>query len=292
MDKIIYIHMGLHKTGTTSLQTLLSYNREILRKQDFCYPKSSLFTVNHSISIYSAFCSFPENYHINIRQRLSKEKIINKNNRILNEFDKILQNNNKIIISGEDISVLNIDELTKFKLFIEKYNYKIIPIVVIRSPYSWYCSRIQERTKSGYYVNYTEYNNILIDRIIKIKSIFDNTIFIPYNKKHKLGTVGLIMDILSIDYSKFEFLNRKVNVSYSNLTIREKNMENKLNPVIINGVLNKNYNKEIKKINDGIPFRLNKYELSLIIDKIKKENEFLMKELGEEFCDIEYPVCN
>ena len=284
--------MGLHKTGTTSLQTLLSCNKEILKKQGFYYPISSLFTVNHSIPIYSAFCSFPENYHINIKQGLSKKEIINKNKNILNEFNKILQNNNKIIISGEDISVLNTDELKKFKSFIEKYNYKIIPIVIIRSPYSWYCSRIQETIKSGNYVDYIKYDNILIDRIIKIKSIFDNTIFIPYNKKHKLGTVGLIMDLLSINYSNFKLLDKKENESYSNLTIREKNMENKLNPVIINGVINKNYNQQIKIINDHKPFRLNKYELSLVIDKIKKENEYLMKELGEEFCDIDYSVCD
>lgn len=73
MDKIIYIHMGLHKTGTTTLQTLLSCNKEILRKQGFCYPISSLFTINQSIPIYSAFCNSPENYHINIRQKLSKK---------------------------------------------------------------------------------------------------------------------------------------------------------------------------------------------------------------------------
>ena len=96
------------------------------------------------------------------------------------------------------------------------------------------------------------------------------------------------MDILSIDYSKFKNLDKKVNVSYSNLTIREKNMKNKLNPVIINGILNKNYNKQIKVMNDKIPFRLNKYELSLIIDKIKKENESLIEELG----DIDYSVCD
>ena len=69
-------------------------------------------------------------------------------------------------------------------------------------------------------------------------------------------------------------------------------LENKLNPVIINGVINKNYNKQIKIINDHKPFRLNKYELSLVIDKIKKENEYLMKELGEELCDIDYSVCD
>lgn len=43
------IHIGLHHTGTTSLQTLLSKNKESLAKFGISYPSSSLHGIQHSL---------------------------------------------------------------------------------------------------------------------------------------------------------------------------------------------------------------------------------------------------
>jgi len=283
MNKTIYIHMGLHKTGTTSLQEILSNNTQLLKNQGFYYPISNLFVRNHSIPIYSAFCTYPEKYHMN--STFSKKQLLYRNVKILNEFNEILNKYNNIILSGEDISSLTKDELIHFKCYIQKYGFNIIPIIVIRSPYSWYNSRINYLIRQGNFRNYINYDNNLIEKITKLKKNFNdcNIIFIPYNKQkqHSLGIVGIIMDSLHINYSKFKYLYKRENIAYSNLTIRYKNEQNKTN-----------YNKEIKIWNDTNPFRLTKKELSIVMDKIKIENDYLMNEFGKEFCDIDFPTCD
>ena len=71
--KEIILHVGLHKTATASIQRTLYLNDELLKKKDYLYPKC--WPYNHSIPIYSAFCDHPENYHINIKKKYSKEDI-------------------------------------------------------------------------------------------------------------------------------------------------------------------------------------------------------------------------
>ena len=39
MQKIFYLHLGNHKTGTTSIQHFLSNNRNELNKINFSYPE-------------------------------------------------------------------------------------------------------------------------------------------------------------------------------------------------------------------------------------------------------------
>src|SRR3989304_5866607 len=63
----IILHVGLHKTGTSSIQEtlFLNENNKILKNHGFLYPKN--WVPNHSIPVYSAFCDNPEKYHANIK---------------------------------------------------------------------------------------------------------------------------------------------------------------------------------------------------------------------------------
>lgn len=49
MNKTLYIHIGTHKTGTTALQTFLSTNRELLKRQGVLYPGTRL--ASHDLGI-------------------------------------------------------------------------------------------------------------------------------------------------------------------------------------------------------------------------------------------------
>jgi hypothetical protein len=62
MIKKIFVHIGVHKTGSTSIQQMLGRNREILIKHGFLYPvfkARSANIFNHSVPFVSMFKKNP-----------------------------------------------------------------------------------------------------------------------------------------------------------------------------------------------------------------------------------------
>lgn len=55
-----YLHIGVPKTGTTSVQNFLYTNRQVLQKQGFLYPVSALHTHQHA-ALVSIINSYSEN---------------------------------------------------------------------------------------------------------------------------------------------------------------------------------------------------------------------------------------
>jgi hypothetical protein len=295
-EKILYLHMGFHKTGTTSLQKYFQENIINLKDQGYSYPIFENYKkkdiTNHSIPLYSLFTENPKLYHINKKWGLC-ENIKNVNENYNNYLDTFLKNNNRVIISGEDISNLCEKSLDKLKFYFTDKGFTIIPIVVVRSPYSNLCSIYQELIKGGKYINFNKkYNCMLKEKILKIKKIFPNTIFISYSKtlEHSFGSVGKVSEVIGVDITNFKKINL-TNVGLNNKTIRYINKLNKENPRFIEGKLNKNYKRFHTNLkDDNNKFYLKKSEKLNVIDKIKEENEFLLNTFDIDFCDKEFPT--
>jgi hypothetical protein len=66
MPKELVLHLGLHKTGSTSIQRSCHLNRALLQEHGITYPVihsgESGFRSNHSIPMYSLFTSQPHRY--------------------------------------------------------------------------------------------------------------------------------------------------------------------------------------------------------------------------------------
>jgi len=148
-NKKCYIHIGMHKTGSTSIQTTLNKNTS----DNFHYVQMD--TPNHGGNIFTLFSDHPEKYHAWRKLGKSKDEI----NKIAKETEKQLiqnftENNlNNFIISGEDIITLSHNELMKFKSFLENYFDTIIIIGYVRSPKSYIESAFQQSIK-GYLNNF------------------------------------------------------------------------------------------------------------------------------------------
>lgn len=179
------MHAGLHKTGTTSIQhTLFSdENQKILQKEGLLYPK--LWPNNHSIPLFSIFSSNPEKYHINIRKGLDSEQVKLLNKRYLSSLDGEIKGRNnytQLIFSGEDISLLqkeNLVELKKFLIGRFGLGVKIRVIIYVREPVSWATSFILQMIKGGecYSTSLKAVKNIIpnlfYSRINKFIEVFD-----------------------------------------------------------------------------------------------------------------------
>ncbi|MEM4740166.1 MAG: hypothetical protein QXS63_03715 [Zestosphaera sp.] len=139
------IHIGMHKTGSTSIQESLRG----FQNDKFYY--ADLGDSNHSIPIYCLFSQNPEQHHA--LRELSKAQIEKRKITIREKLIKSINNvgNRILIISGEDISLLSEEELRKFKSFlVSNINENIKIIGYIRNPFEFISSAFQEILKAHF----------------------------------------------------------------------------------------------------------------------------------------------
>ena len=291
--KQIIIHMGFHKTATTSIQTTCALNKDKLAERGFYYPIFNLnhrVITNHSIPFYSLFTSEPDKYHINIRWGIDSNKA---NIKYDEQLDQILkQKHEKIIISGEDISELSQLELEKMRKKIELYGYGIRIITVVRSPLSAINSIVQERVKNGYAIEDVDCDTRVIKIITNIKiieSVFPEAEFFSFRDllQHKDGPVGYFLEIIGIkDFSDLEFF--RANNSISDQATRLISFINKEQPLVIKEKINPlRKNQDTAKIHrlKGDKFQLNEKELEIFKGQINQINQYLLNKFNDSFCD-------
>ena len=140
--KTCYLHLGFHKTATTSFQLSCGNNREKLLEEGIYYPKFEYQERkgnrwNHSGNI---------EFLCQLRQKttLNKRKYHNKI-----EYEKSLKQPNDIILSGEGFSCMKRQELEILKKNLIDNGFIVKAFGLVRSPYSFACSALQQTIKNG-----------------------------------------------------------------------------------------------------------------------------------------------
>lgn len=261
----VILHVGLHKTGTTSIQNTLfeEVNNKLLEKKDYLYPKS-LFS-NHSVPIYSAFCDYPEKYHINFKKgyNLAEIKGINERNLVRLKTEITEREQSKLIISGEDISLLSIDNLNALKKYVKSItsnDVMIKVIIYVRNPISWSASSIQQYIKGGAtYQNSIKsikntLKNLFKNRIDKFVQVFGKNYLNVYSFEeavaHKYGLVGHFLSKLGFNNNEIcKFNIKRANESISLIAGDILSFINEKIPMIKDGKLH-----EKRSFGDYIPF--------------------------------------
>lgn len=143
--KKIYLHIGLHKTGSSSIQNAIDgYN-------DGTTAVASFAEVNHSIPLYTIFSEQRYNYHIWRREGYTRDQIdtlVDRYFKIL-ESDLLRQDIKNLLISGEDVSVLNAIEKKKLIDYLLSFASEIEIIAYVRHPIDFVASSSQELIKNG-----------------------------------------------------------------------------------------------------------------------------------------------
>lgn len=147
----IYLHIGTHKTGTTSLQQFFSHNEQSLKNQSFLYPSAGRPK------------KFPHGHHNLVWG------IINNNNydpsagswkELLTEIDFF--NPKNVIISSENFSwpdCITAEKIFEIKEYLSNHEVKIIIYLRNQSDYlkSHYCQAIKIGYYSGSFQDYLTY---------------------------------------------------------------------------------------------------------------------------------------
>lgn len=145
--ELCILHVGMHKTGTTSIQSFLTK-----RLADPGFHYAALRLPNHSSELFCLFNGHPEQYHAHRVVRRRREDVYRLNRQarraLIDSFES--QGRDTVeVISGEDILNLPRASLRNLRGFLQDYFARIQVVCYLRPPVSHAQSAFQEHVKHG-----------------------------------------------------------------------------------------------------------------------------------------------
>lgn len=164
------IHIGMHKTGSTSIQ----HSLDGFRNDRFAYAK--LDVPNQSLAMYSLFAQSPERHHIHVAHGRDAATVADYAARMRAALEKSIVDADRrtLLISGEDISALSEEGLVRMRDYFRPRFDETIIVGYIRPPAGYMASGFQQRAKAGAVANLRfdrEYRSYR-DRFAKFDEIF------------------------------------------------------------------------------------------------------------------------
>lgn len=141
----IYVHIGTHKTGTTSIQLTLASNEKALRKQGYLYPQSG--RPDRSEWRYG-----------NHELAFSLVGMHDTPLTVWNDFHREIQQSgfDHVIVSAEDFSLANRQQIRELSALLSDYRVSII--LYLRDPIDFMKSHYAQRVRSsGYDLKFRDY---------------------------------------------------------------------------------------------------------------------------------------
>ncbi|WP_435106102.1 hypothetical protein [Arhodomonas sp. AD133] len=144
------IHIGMHKTGTTSIQAGLHGARDALAERGVLYPDLG---PNHSHPLVSMFCDAPLDYYVNFYSGIDTPgKVAAFNHRHRESLDAQLAARKwqTVLLSGEELGTgLNESELRAFKRYCDRYASSYRIVCYLRDPVGFATSATQQQVQAG-----------------------------------------------------------------------------------------------------------------------------------------------
>lgn len=304
--KTCYLHLGLHKTASSSFQQTCAANIARLQQERLHYPifscpsakPSRLKISNHSVPLRSLYEQNPAEYHINKRWKI--KDIENVNRQYQMQWDQSLDSDSSLIISGEGISLLPVAALERLMSAITSKGFAIQAMALVRSPLDYAHSIAQQLIRGGQYLEVVGFGELRrpttmprltipdgCREISKLLTVFGGTIrFAPFYEacQYPMGPVAYLLEEFCGCQSTCNYTFKQTQESKSNLWVRYQNQLNarwprfdrkkRLNPDYIQ--LPDNY------ISSG-KFRLTRSEILLLQSQIDSSNHNMSGLLGDQF---------
>ena len=288
----LYLHIGLHKTASSSFQLSCASNIMQLYKQNLNYPLFECSGTgyqnihNHSIPLFSLYTSRPKHYPVHLRWGVNDFQAVNRSYQ--QQLQKALNQEEDLLLSGEDIASLEADELQRFVGDLRSSGRELVIFACVRSPYSFHCSQVQQQVNDGVAMN-TVGLCPQRHRISKLKQVFGESMhWIPFAEacRHPQGPVGAFLEFCGIDPSTITIHNS--NEGRSAELVRIQNLLNHHQPRIRDNGLNPQHIR--LRPFQGSRFLLQPEELAEVTDHLNTENAALEELLGPGFGDPDRPT--
>jgi hypothetical protein len=148
--RTLFLHVGMHKTGTTSIQQTLHTHQDALREAGFCWFAGA--EPNHSRAVFSAFTEAPHTYHVNRRHGLHRPEDAAAHAAAMRAALLAFLAGAPgpgLILSGEDIAMLGEAAIRRMLGAFRPLVDRIVVIGMVRPPRSFIASAIQQRIRGG-----------------------------------------------------------------------------------------------------------------------------------------------
>lgn len=149
MGTTFYIHIGIHKTGSTSIQHSMAENRDLLLARGINYLPIDR---NHGPLFISLLSKRPHEDVRNVKRYIdTPERAASFNARNNQRLTEALASNQspKVVISGEGLSMIGGKKVQRLKQMFEPYATAYRIIVYARDPYDYANSASLQQIKGG-----------------------------------------------------------------------------------------------------------------------------------------------
>ena len=310
MKKRCFLHLGLHKTASSSAQATFRSSKHMLRECNIEFPifkyiqsgSKVKHISNHSIPILSLFSDNPSQYHVN--KRWGVTDLDETNASYLNQLIGAVNSGRDILLSGEGISMLSTTGMRRFTSLINDLGFDIYAFALVRTPYSFACSAIQTNVKGGAYIQWlddsVEHTNDKGTLMLPARSgILSNLIdhfgdslkLMSFSEaiSHQHGPVGYMVEHMQLCRpSDLTYVRR--NNSMGNRWIRAKNISNGYftGEILVRTSEAQGLKATTLFANDSKKFLLTEHEFKKIEPELVSESNAMKKLMGRTFTENEY----
>ncbi len=289
MIKNIFLHIGVHKTASTTIQNTLYIERAKLSDTGILYPAfiaGDNLISNHSIPIYSLFCREPEKYHINIKFGItSSEAIQQLHHKYYQQIESQIADftGETFIISGEDISRFEIDELRNLKVWLTKITHPKVNIRVVimcRHPVSRFRSSLSAKV----------YNSLL-----PAEKIIERKLQRTHLYRNLLTVLSEVFEREHITVLKYEdSISHTFGPAGALLALIDKYLPDKIKPVLLHENPATNYetfvllnaiNRNCNHTSDYLPQLQKKFEVMKLLLEMPGQKFMLPYDLSKKVWD-------
>lgn len=298
----LYLHVGLHKTGTTAIQKQIFYNRDYFRSLGLGYLSTE---ANNSMSVYSAFCDEPEKYHINVRRGINtKKQAFIHNSALLERIEDEIRSakTQLFVISGEDISHLSSGNIERLRDFLQPLVDKITVVAYVRAPRDMITSNCAQAIKGGFTFEGLRANlpkPLYKKRLNKFDEVFGrDSVEIKIYQKNIDVVKGFLEAVGVGDASKGILTQDRENESLNQAGAKFLNLVNEIYPLFktINGVRSLSRHFDPLPVaaavkGNGGAFFIPESWISMAIEAAQSEIEWLNQRIDSDISayDIELP---
>lgn len=233
--KKIYLHVGTHKTGSTTIQRSLYDNISTLAEHGIHYLSNG---PNHW-RLYLAFMDEPWNWFEAKRMKLNKLKTQNMREEVLQDTISEISSStaSTIVISSEYLSLLNRDNLIRLKDYLQGLG-EVHIIYFSRQLINWMASDSQQCAKVGMNKVPTTYTTAILrlyDYPMKFIEVFGvkNFKMIRFEDAVETGLVKSLLQVIQPGCPvELELSELKANTSVSSEAVKMFFLLNKHMPLL------------------------------------------------------------
>lgn len=292
------VHIGVHKTGTKSIQRTLHTHRSLLAGAYDMRFIASLPSTG-GVWLYSRFCDTPHRYPGNIQGgHDTPERAREINRRRSQELDSLLAEarESTLVLSEEDLSFLSPAGVRRFKRWIDGFAGSVSVILFLREPLAWATSRAQQAlreklTLEQVYANPPSFNG-LADRLAPWLEAFGlEAIHVTdYDdaKRHPDGIIGTFCELSGIPLSFAQRVDTSIwlNASLSVLGARLLSELNLARPYYLESGINRaraaDDHLAFERVG-GRRFRLPPDVVERVIEESRQDCAWVARNLGLEY---------